>query len=454
MPRVRETGTAVAGNRLEVGQPRLGWMIDGDPATPEVSTTLVDDGSSIVLTVPWNDSGSLYGRWFAQGMMFGDDPDRRRFRYEVPEILWFRDHSGSVTLVGCRSIGSNSNFIVGQGRASVRIAVMGGQRLPDYRKINGLRTDLPGLGDWMTLRSLSYSNKNDANGRLESLHLDLKAPDPVPLTRAMNLRIRPNFSLRIPSTPEATLIEESLQIESLVQRPREWEEHLRAHETVRELLSLSAWRSFGYSALWAHLETDPERVLSGDAVGRRWAEVATHAVRKHTPSTTRPHFLFTYEGIKSIGVRRWFRLRDSFGRGIGPILSTLDAGHATIEGAMSQVAIGLDGIGYQLALDSGLSPKQANNESHEVRLLRVVGELTVPLPPPFSVTTWAGNAAVVYNGLKHANRAFPDLLLTINTLRESQLVFRLWVAARVGAPKDQLQQRLSMDSMIFPYELA
>ena len=444
----------MANNELEVGEPRLGWMIDGDPDTPEVSTTLVDDGRSIVLTVPWSDMGSVYGRWFAQGVMFGDDPDRTRFRYQPPEILWFHDHHGMVTLVGCRSVGSNSNFVLGQGRASVRIAVLGGQRLPDYRKINGLRTDLPGLGDWMTLRSLTHSTTTDADGRLESLHLDLKAPDAVRLTRTMNLRIRPNFSLHIPSTPEATLIEESLQIESLVKRPRDWEEHLRAHETVRELLSLSAWRTFGYSALWANLESDPERVASGDSVGTRWAKVATHVVRKHTPATTRPQFLFTFEDINAAGVRRWFRLRDAFARGIGPILSTLNAGRPTIDGAMSQVAIGLDGIGYQLALDGGLSLSKANNESHKARLLRVAGELTVLPPPPFSVAAWAANVADVYNGLKHANRVFPDQLLTINTLRESQLVFRLWVAARVGAPLAHLEQRLSLDSMIHPFELA
>ncbi len=427
-------------------------MIDGDDNTPMISTMLQDDGRAIVLTVPWIEMDSVYGRWFAQGVSFGDDPDQKRFRYKPPELLWFTDHNGTVTLVGCSSLGSTSNFVQGQGRVHVRLAVLGGQGGPDYRTINGLRSDLPGLGDWMRLSSLSQKTVNDADGRLESLHLELKAPDPVPIVRRLNLCIRPNFSFNLASTPDGALIRESLQIETLVQHPRDWMEHVRAHETLRDLVSISAWRPFGYSAQWANLASDPERVLSGDAVGPRWAQVTTHTVRKHTPSESRPQFLFTFEDVGPTGVRRWFRLRENFARGIEPILSTLDSGRATIEGTMAQVGIGLDGIGYQLARDSGQGLKQAKEEKHEARLLRVAQELKVV--PPFDLATWATNAATVYNGLKHANRAMPDPLLTINTLRESRLIFRLWVASRVGAPSARLQQTLSMDPMIHPFELA
>lgn len=426
-------------------------MIDGDVSTPMVSTMLQDDGDSIVLTVPWTGIDEVYSRWFAQGVMFGDDPNRTKHRYEPPEILWFQDDVGTVTLVGCRSRGSRSNFTHGQGRVAVRFAVAGGQRCPDYRRINGLRSDLPGLGDWMSLRSLTARTVNDADGRLESLHLDLKAPPAVPLLRALNLRIRPNFSFNLPSTPDDALIRESLQIETLAGRPREWSEHLRAHETVRELLAIAGWRAFGYSAQWAHRASDPQRVLTGKAVGERWARVYSYAVLRHQEEKSRPSFLFRFDDIKPAGVRRWFKLREHFSRGVDPIMSTLGGGAGTIEGTMAQVGIGLDAIGYQLALDAGVTQTKANAERHEARLQRVAAEIALALP--FKASTWAANAAAVNNGIKHANRPMPDALLTANTLRESRLIFRLWVATRIGAPTASLQQRLTVDPMIYPYEL-
>mgnify|MGYP000904206607 FL=1 len=56
-----------------------------------------------------------------------------------------------------------------------------------------------------------------------------------------------------------------------------------------------------------------------------------------------------------------------------------------------------------------------------------------------------------YNSIKHANRARVDRLQSLNAWREGVLVFRGWVALRLGVPKDQLLQRLQYDPLTHPY---
>lgn len=141
-------------NILEVGNPRLAWFADGDETTPETATLLEDTGSQIILRVPWTGmaSRSPYERWFhGASTQWGDDPERSRFKYEVPKTLWFQDVEGSVTLVGCRSAGFKSTMRSGQGRVDVQFAVLGAGGTSDYQKINGLRSSMPGLSNWMRL---------------------------------------------------------------------------------------------------------------------------------------------------------------------------------------------------------------------------------------------------------------------------------------------------------------
>ena len=58
----------MADNELIVSEPRLGWLIDGNPKTPETAAMLRDTGSIIELRIPLQ--GMLredgpYARWWS-----------------------------------------------------------------------------------------------------------------------------------------------------------------------------------------------------------------------------------------------------------------------------------------------------------------------------------------------------------------------------------------------------
>lgn len=441
--------TPVSRNKLEPGQPRIGWLIDGDPDTPHITVQLVDSGQGISLILPWREEGmrGQYARWFhGRNVDFGDDPDYTRFRYQVPDALLYEDCDGPIALVGCRAIGMRTTFSsVGQGTAEVRFAVLGGRSL-DYTSINGLRTQLLGLGEWMGIRSLTQRPVRDDHGRLQTLDLRLAAPEPTRLDRKLNLRIYPNFSVGTTTSEDTTEVRELLQLETRVNKPRPWLDHIAAHNSLRDLVDIAGWRSFGYAGQWSLRDDDPERVLSGDSVGEKWCPVVTRALRKHSPDKRRVEFLFKFPDVGATGYRRWSRLRGHYGRGINPILAHFERGPSPVETALVQCNIGFEALAFRAALDAGVSRSTAGNERHAARLGRLAREVTVPLP--FEVDDWVERASDAYNGVKHANRDMPEHDEAQATLLECWILFRVWVAGRVGVPRAVLARNLENDRLV------
>src|SRR5699024_6758558 len=135
-------GGKMAKNELVVGEPRLGWFIDGNEETDSVAVMLRDTGTTIELVVPLRDMfgrNDPYARWWSRGVEFGDDPERSKHSYRPPKVLLMRDYIGYVVLVGCRAANWSRNLRVGQGHIVANYAVLGGQSLK-YDKINGLRS--------------------------------------------------------------------------------------------------------------------------------------------------------------------------------------------------------------------------------------------------------------------------------------------------------------------------
>jgi hypothetical protein len=118
-------------NVLEEGNPRLGWLVDGDPSTPEIAVMLCDTGSRIELTVPTRSIGVVgpYDNWFMPCS-------------SVPNVLLVEDDQGSVVLVGCRDAGHVSGLPAGRGRIVADFAVLGARSL-QYNTINGFARSFP-----------------------------------------------------------------------------------------------------------------------------------------------------------------------------------------------------------------------------------------------------------------------------------------------------------------------
>ena len=427
-------------------------MVDGDPSTPPMATLLENDGTAIHLTVSYTrEYGGAYERWFAgNGVSYGDDPNRTKFKYEIPRCLEFEDNLGPTSLVGCRFRSANQQLLSGNGtgRILVEYVVLGGRGGARYAQINGLRSELVGLGDWMGLRSLREETKVDRENRLVSATLHLESPDPVPISNRLNLKVAPSFTV-IRSGPDSTTIRERMYVQTHVARARSWDDHLELHQAIRDLVSLSSWRESVFSGISAIRDDDPHRAASGDPRGQKWNPVVATMIDSEAEGDSGPRPLFKYQDVGRSGVTAWVKLRSHFRRGIDPMLTSLYT-PASVQSRLAEVGIGFEALAYQMALDDNVPEKTAAWEQHEDRLVRV-GD-SVELPLPFTIAEWAERTSQAYNGIKHANRAEVDIIDALNAWRESVLVFRAWVATRIGATSDAVVERLQFDRMTFPYE--
>lgn len=264
----------------------------------------------------------------------------------------------------------------------------------------------------------------------------------------MNLSLYPTWRASNPDQDGAFVGEDIVQLETRTKRPRSWNDHLAAHSAIRELLLIAAWYPFGFSRLWVHRGDDPETVASGKPVGDRWAEAVTYRLRKHKAWDREPKFLFRLADLPAGAVSRWIKLRSTYERALQPLVALGDETQGFLEARMVQSGIALEALGHQIGVAQGRSPN--SQTKYSTALNRVLGELAYN---PIDATDWKSRSIDCYRGVKHADRAVPDSLIMLNTLRENLLVLRLWVASRLGVAARDLRSRVPRDPLASEYVL-
>lgn len=434
-------------NELLPGVPRLGWFVDGDPSTERIAVMLQDTGNAIELTIPLKGllaKDDPYGRWWSSRVAFGDDPDRTRHSYRPPRVLLIDDAHGPVVLVGCRSTSSSSSTSVGRGIIVANFAVLGGSHLR-YEKIDGLRTEIPALTAWAHLSNMSITTATDKDNRLRSIEMKLTDAEPVSLARPLNLKMRSTWRTETPLG--GFIAHEGIELETSVKRPRSWEEHIQLHEAVLELASIAAWAPFGFSSLKVKRIDDPLRNAAGGSLGERWLPVVSHRFPKHAPWKKTPRFLFPYNEVGPQGVSRWLRLRQTYGRVIGPLLNVLRSEHRWGHPSLVQSGIALEALGYLVDVEkNGGAHLNSRNQMNFKPGLRVILE-DMAVRPFADVDGWIDRADAAYMGAKHPDRPEPDSLEQINTLRDNLLVLRFWIGLQLGVKPSSLCKALPTDRL-------
>lgn len=425
----------MAGNDLIQGEPRLGWFVDGNPDTDHTAVMLRDTGAAIELTIPLMEmrgGDDPYGRWWSSGTLFMDDPDRSKYSYLPPRVLMMRDDYGAVVLVGCRSSGYRSNRGVGRGRIVANYAVLGGESL-DYEKVRGMRTEMPALASWTRLSGMKVSVERDDENRAKSVQMTLTNSPPVALAQRMNLTMQPTWRTQQP--PGTFIATEGVKLETMVTKAQSWDEHLQVHAALLDLVSIAAWRPFGFSVVEVQ-RADEERG------GRAWLEVATHRLPKHEEWDKEPRFLFPYHEVAPQGVERWLSLRRDYGRVVGPLLNILRSDEPWSHASLVQSGISLEMLGYLVDTikNHGANLNGRSQMNFKVGLQVILDDMVTK---PFSDTAgWIDRAYAAYMGAKHPDRAEPDSLDMLNALRENLLVLRFWIALQLGAKPETLDDRV------------
>ena len=454
----------MADNELIVGEPRLGWLIDGNPETPEAAVMLRDTGSVIELRIPLQ--GMLredgpYARWWSSLTMHADDPEQTKYSYTPPRVMLFHDDCGVVALVGCRAGGTRQTLDAGYGVIVANYAVLGGRSLK-YDKINGMRSDLPAMASWTGITSLIVKANNDAEGLLESVQVELKRLSPVSISRTLNLAIHPLWEARQPHA--AFSARERIMLGTMVKDARSWEDHLMVHGAVWDLVSIAAWRPFTVARLEVCRGDDLVRTSRGTT--ERWSQVVTHRLPQYSDDNSRKlSFLFWYDNIGARGVKRWLHLREEYTDAFDPFLSILRSDEPWSDANVVQIGIVLEKLGYLIDIKKNEGDHlNGHNQLSFMEALQVILD-DMPVTPfvgddetenevhenessvDNTSDAWKRNIRAAYMGLKHADRTMPDSLDLINALRKSILVVRFWIAVQIGVHKNFLKEARKYDPL-------
>ena len=454
----------MADNELIVGEPRLGWLIDGNPKTPETAVMLRDTGAAIELRIPLQ--GMLredgpYARWWSSLTIHADDPEQTKYSYTPPRVMLFHDDCGVVALVGCRAGGTRQTLDAGYGVIVANYAVLGGRSLK-YDKINGMRSDLPAMASWTGITSLIVKANNDAEGLLESVQVELKRLSPVSISRTLNLAIHPLWEARQPHA--AFSARERIMLGTMVKDARSWEDHLMVHGAVWDLVSIAAWRPFTVARLEVCRGDDLVRTSRGTT--ERWSQVVTHRLPQYSDDNSRKlSFLFWYDNIGARGVKRWLHLREEYTDAFDPFLSILRSDEPWSDANVVQIGIVLEKLGY--LIDIKKNEGDHLNGHNQLSFMEALQVILNDMPvTPFvgddesenevhenessvddTSDVWKRNIRAAYMGLKHADRTMPDSLDLINALRKSILVVRFWIAHQLGVRDNVLKEGRKYDPL-------
>lgn len=433
-------------NELNDGETRIGHVYGGRHDTP-VLGQLERRGNAITLSVYWDSIAAPAAKWFMWGIQLPDDINKTKFDQDVPRLLSFTDERGTVDLVGCRALGMKGRLLgPGRGRIAARYVVF--ERVAtdaSYESIHGLRTTLSGLRDWLGVESVQATNvTNDSAGRVQSVAFTMDSPSAMQVPGVDGLTLVPRWTT---AQPHADVVElrEHLHVETWYDDARPWSDHLTVHRGVRDLLAVSRWHREEFTDAFARADTDR------GAEDRRWARTMIPGVMTSTPEPARNPHLIAFSDIGVDGISAWLQLREDYQRAVDPLVSSVQMSDTTIETKVSQVGIGLEALGFLLAVKvDGRSEKQARNENYVDRFTRIATPMSDVLP--FSVDDWATEFANAYNAVKHANRTLPDPFELANRWRHAVVVFRAWVALEVGVDRHSLRDRISVDPWAGRYD--
>lgn len=440
-------------NQLILGEPRLGGLFDGDPDTDPIVVMLRDTGHTIELEIPLSDTpaGASYRHWWSSKIRSPNDGKGTESRSGVPRSLGFRDNHGSVVLLGCRGPDAFLPLFTGRGRVVANHAILGATRL-NYERINGMRTEIPALRPWADLHSITWQAEEDDKKRATSVTATAVGTDKIRLSRRLNLTMRSIWDTAGPDG-EFTIREKSV-VETKVGRPRAWHDHLRTHAAVLDLVSIAAWNAFGYKNVRVHRADDPLRDSSGREHGPMWPSVVSHQLPAHKPIPKNQKFLFHFDELGTGAIAKWLDLRKSHARAIGPLVNILRSERTWSRANVVLGGIALEALGYVIEVTENGGENLTSRDQLRFRNAVTAVVKTMEFIPLDDCEGWVDRACQVHRALKHPDKPEPDSLDAINTLRETLLVIRCWIALRLGVQPEVLESRLRTDALAYPYEWA
>ena len=312
----------------------------------------------------------------------------------------------------------------------------------DYSHVNGLRSLIHGLRAWLGVKSVRSTIKPPRDEEPLTATFVAAEGEPIVIGGANNLRLVPTWRAVPNSADGTTTVFDEVVCESTNADIRDWSYFLSDHRAIRDLLLLSSWSTQELTPRGVlRLEPDPQEDGSLSQAGS-WRKVEPASADGARDEKAFPRHLVEFDDLGPEGLSRWINIRTQFSRAIDPVVSSKLFRHPTIEVDLFLVAMGLEALGYLLALEAGKDERNANNLRFSQRLILVADGLGEAIP--FDINDWAEGTSKAYNSVKHANRAPVDIGQLVLRWNQSVAVFRAWTALRLGVSAETIARRLEV----------
>lgn len=431
---------------------RIGAVFRIDDDKPIGVGQLTITGEQILLEVPTDLGISM--------RMELPDPFTEAAQPDFLRRLVFVDNSLKIGLGDCRIIGQSSNWggdLTGRLRISARSAVTLGKRTDNYFEISGLRSEIDGLAAWTSLSSVEKTVHHDDVGLISGLTTSAHSQPPLAIGSALGLEFNPHFSFDESRVDGTHTITEKVLVQTMVDEPIDWDEHVRVHQSIQDLLTIVYWRRCTLRvsdvANKNHPIIDPS---NGAGLGTKWQNAVSTWNGRANPATSsvltdRDFPIFTFEDIGASGVRRWVDEKEEWSRIVGPLSSSRFQRGATIEVFLLQVGVAIEALGYKIA-DREATLNSRGQLKFPEYLRRIHDSLDCSVSsvlrgddqnnvPPFAgFDEWADAFNALYKGAKHADQPPPEPVRAWVIASSGALLVRLWLAREFGVPRAKLER--------------
>lgn len=395
-------GGALATNDLSPGDVRVGHIFDevDDGFPDQVATLTFDDVHGAVLSIPYlyESAGGTNPQYRKAEQWFEDDQST------PPENLIFQDHHGAVTFCGCRSLGASMGSS-GVGRLSARSVVFGmPQRISDVKHTKELRSTIDGLREFADFSPIVVSDETIQDGR-RRLVVELAEEEGVTWEHGpFKYKISQNVYRREIRGSSFSLDAGKPRLSTESELASNLEDHLKAHRSIRALLTLIYGRQLAWRSHQILDENFQLRTINGMVHGATPTEVqisSTH--REHRLPEPRSSSLafpiFTVAELSVEGLEEWTRLYcdEEFLRAVQPAVEVFNDATRFLDPQLMMLAMSLDRLGFFHSGSKG-RPSLASN------ILRCIDAAGVSWPAVGSSKAIARAIARANNDLKHPDR--------------------------------------------------
>ncbi len=432
---------------IRTGDNRLGWLVDGDPSTEKIAVMLMHKGSHIELEIPISDIFNLqdpYARWFSFGFQNGLIPNNADFAYKPPQVLLFESSQGSIGLVGCRALRTNTNLDLGTGTLQVMYAVMGAKDLSS-ENYQAMRCKISALSHWTGLSSRTLSFENTEAGKVQSIALKLESTESVPIASAFGVTMQNSWSIK--DSARLFTAEEWVQVEVRLQGEGTWYAELWKLRRVADLLSIAAGEPIEVSNI-AILEGQPGGDNSSEAT-KSWLPVIAPGLGladDTLESVQHYRFLFRYPDLQEWSINSWFELVSVYPDALIPLINLIRTPHLWDSGHFVQSAICIEALGFEISRSKSTFKPNRHGGINFSDALRAVIEGMEVLPFDAS-EEWVNSASDLYKRFKHADHTSPTTIELLNATRENIQLLRYWIANQIGVASSVLIENMKTDRL-------